>query len=256
MIISLLIIPLIGVLFLLPLEPDASSGSKYKIYKWYPFYRESQKNLNINLSSVSSEQSKITVTSGTKRVAGVRETNQLMKKIALFVSLFNLLISIYMWFQFDNSSTNFQFVYEFNNLNFCHFHVGVDGISLYFVVRLLTFKLLSKPSKSFIILLKRCRPWCFFTSAKFFFLFAYIYCKMVLYSAYELFVRVQPYILLPLPCLNRLRQGFRDLQKIGRKIGGILSVFYQGAVIFLILLLLVIIFILFLCYFFNYFTSI
>ena len=65
------------------------------------------------------------------------EANTLMKNLALFVSLLNLLISIYMWFQFDNSSTSYQFVYEFNNLNFCHFHVGVDGISLYFVVRLL-----------------------------------------------------------------------------------------------------------------------
>ena len=62
------------------------------------------------------------------------QEKELMKKIALFVSLLNLLVSIYMWFQFDNSSANYQFVYEFNSLNFCHFHVGVDGISLYFVL--------------------------------------------------------------------------------------------------------------------------
>ena len=57
-----------------------------------------------------------------------------MKKIALFISLLNLLISVYMWFQFDYNSTSYQFVYEFNTLNFCHFHVGVDGISLFFVL--------------------------------------------------------------------------------------------------------------------------
>ena len=58
-----------------------------------------------------------------------------MKKIALSASLLNLIISIIIWFQFDSNITSYQFVYEFNQLNFCHFHVGVDGISLYFVVR-------------------------------------------------------------------------------------------------------------------------
>ena len=39
-----------------------------------------------------------------------------------------------MWFQFDFNSTSYQFVYEFNQLKFCHFHVGIDGIALYFVL--------------------------------------------------------------------------------------------------------------------------
>jgi NADH-ubiquinone oxidoreductase chain 4 len=91
MILSLLIIPLIGVLMLLPINQENNSASH-------------------------------------------THTNELMKKIALFFSLLNLLISIYMWFQFDYNTTSYQFVYEFNNLNFCHFHVGIDGISLYFVL--------------------------------------------------------------------------------------------------------------------------
>jgi len=57
-----------------------------------------------------------------------------MKNIALITSLINFLISIYFWIQFDSSTTHYQFVYEFNQLNFCHFNIGIDGISLYFVL--------------------------------------------------------------------------------------------------------------------------
>lgn len=58
----------------------------------------------------------------------------LMKNLALIVSLINLFISILMWVEFDSSTTQYQFVYEFNQLNFFHFNVGIDGISLYFVL--------------------------------------------------------------------------------------------------------------------------
>jgi NADH-ubiquinone oxidoreductase chain 4 len=58
----------------------------------------------------------------------------LMKNLALIVSLINLFISILMWVEFDASTTQYQFVYEFNQLNFFHFNVGIDGISLYFVL--------------------------------------------------------------------------------------------------------------------------
>jgi len=58
----------------------------------------------------------------------------LMKNLALIISLINLFISILMWVEFDSSTTQYQFVYEFNQLNFFHFNVGIDGISLYFVL--------------------------------------------------------------------------------------------------------------------------
>src|SRR6202795_5188704 len=57
-----------------------------------------------------------------------------MKIIALTTSLINLIISIFMWIQFDSNITQYQFVYEFNQLSFCHFNLGIDGISLYFVL--------------------------------------------------------------------------------------------------------------------------
>lgn len=57
-----------------------------------------------------------------------------MKKIALFFSLLNLLISILMWIEFDSSINGYQFVYEFKELSFCHLNVGIDGTSLYFIL--------------------------------------------------------------------------------------------------------------------------
>jgi NADH-ubiquinone oxidoreductase chain 4 len=57
-----------------------------------------------------------------------------MKKIALMSSLINFILSIYLWIQFDSSTSQYQFVYEFNNLSFCHLNIGVDGISIYFVL--------------------------------------------------------------------------------------------------------------------------
>ena len=56
------------------------------------------------------------------------------KKIALGTSLVNLILSIYLWVQFDSSSSQYQFVYSFTELSFCHFNIGIDGISLYFVL--------------------------------------------------------------------------------------------------------------------------
>jgi proton-translocating NADH-quinone oxidoreductase chain M len=57
-----------------------------------------------------------------------------MKKIALTTSLINLFISLFIWYQFDSNTTQYQFVSEFNQLNFCHLNFGVDGLSLFFVL--------------------------------------------------------------------------------------------------------------------------
>jgi NADH-ubiquinone oxidoreductase chain 4 len=57
-----------------------------------------------------------------------------LKQIALTTSLINLFISIFIWFQFDSNTSQYQFIYEFNQLSFCHFNLGIDGISLYFVL--------------------------------------------------------------------------------------------------------------------------
>src|ERR1700761_4521459 len=62
------------------------------------------------------------------------ESHSQMKKIALTTSLINFFISLFIWYQFDSNTTQYQFVSEFNQLNFCHLNFGIDGISLYFVL--------------------------------------------------------------------------------------------------------------------------
>lgn len=57
-----------------------------------------------------------------------------MKQIALATSMVNFILSIVLWGEFDSSSLQYQFVQEFNSLSFCHLNIGVDGISLYFVL--------------------------------------------------------------------------------------------------------------------------
>jgi NADH-ubiquinone oxidoreductase chain 4 len=57
-----------------------------------------------------------------------------MRNIALSTSLINFIVSIFLWLQFDSNSTDYQFVYEFTKLSFCHFNIGIDGISLYYVL--------------------------------------------------------------------------------------------------------------------------
>jgi NADH-ubiquinone oxidoreductase chain 4 len=67
------------------------------------------------------------------------ESKNYMRKIALTTSLINFFISLFIWYHFDSSQTQYQFVtnwgiQEFNQLNFFHLNFGIDGISLYFVL--------------------------------------------------------------------------------------------------------------------------
>ena len=58
-----------------------------------------------------------------------------VKYVALFTSIVNFLISLYLWNSFDNSLSNFQFVEERVWLDgFVNYKVGIDGISILFVV--------------------------------------------------------------------------------------------------------------------------
>ena len=54
------------------------------------------------------------------------ESQQKMKKIALFTSVINFILSIYLWIQFDCNTNQYQFVYEFNQISFCHLDIEID----------------------------------------------------------------------------------------------------------------------------------
>lgn len=72
---------------------------------------------------------------GTIILLPMESTSQIqMRKIALLTSLINFFISLFIWYSFDSNTTQYQFVSEFNSLQFCHLNFGIDGISLYFVL--------------------------------------------------------------------------------------------------------------------------
>ena len=57
------------------------------------------------------------------------------KYVALFTSFVNFLISIYLWYLFDPYISSFQFVEERKWLeNFVNYKVGIDGISILFII--------------------------------------------------------------------------------------------------------------------------
>jgi len=63
------------------------------------------------------------------------ETSNAIKYVALFASFVNFLISIYLWYLFDESTSSFQFIEEKEWLRgFVNYKVGIDGISILFII--------------------------------------------------------------------------------------------------------------------------
>ena len=56
------------------------------------------------------------------------------KIIAFITSILNLIVSLVIFILFDFSSNQFQFVQEHYDMNFFDVYLGVDGISIYFVL--------------------------------------------------------------------------------------------------------------------------
>ena len=57
------------------------------------------------------------------------------KYVAIFTSVANFFLSLVLWYYFDNSIPDFQFVEEKNWISgFINFQLGVDGISILFII--------------------------------------------------------------------------------------------------------------------------
>lgn len=56
------------------------------------------------------------------------------KVVALAASIVNLFISLIIFILFNFSSNQFQFVQEYHRISNFDFYLGVDGISIYFVL--------------------------------------------------------------------------------------------------------------------------
>jgi len=59
---------------------------------------------------------------------------KLLKIIALIATIIDLIISIIIYILFDCSSKQFQFVQEHYQVNYFDFYLGIDGLSIYFVL--------------------------------------------------------------------------------------------------------------------------
>jgi len=63
------------------------------------------------------------------------KNNNTVKYVALFTSFVNFFLSIYLWVLFDHTTSEFQFVEERVWIkNFINYKVGVDGISILFIL--------------------------------------------------------------------------------------------------------------------------
>jgi NADH:ubiquinone oxidoreductase subunit 4 (subunit M) len=57
-----------------------------------------------------------------------------IKTIALTTSVINLFISLVIFILFDFSSNQFQLVQEYHEISTFDFYLGLDGLSIYFVL--------------------------------------------------------------------------------------------------------------------------
>jgi len=63
------------------------------------------------------------------------ENKSTTKYVALFTSVINFLLSIYLWLLFDQSTSDFQFIEDRVWLvGFINYKVGIDGISILFII--------------------------------------------------------------------------------------------------------------------------
>lgn len=63
-----------------------------------------------------------------------KNLTQKIKLTALFTSIINVFISLLIFITFDFSSNQFQFVQEYHKISFLDIYLGIDGISIYFVL--------------------------------------------------------------------------------------------------------------------------
>jgi NADH-ubiquinone oxidoreductase chain 4 len=57
-----------------------------------------------------------------------------IKITALYTSIINFLISLFIYIVFDYSNIDYQFVQEITELKGLNIYIGIDGISIYFIL--------------------------------------------------------------------------------------------------------------------------
>ena len=114
---TLLGIPLVGIFLIASLR-------SYSTVKW-----ENTSSVNPELSGKNILNSLIL-----NKIDNTNNLEKLYKKIAFITSILNLIISLIIYILFDFSNNQFQFIQEHYNLGYYEIYLGVDGLSIYFVL--------------------------------------------------------------------------------------------------------------------------
>ncbi len=65
----------------------------------------------------------------------LKNTEKNSKYVAIFSTLVNFFLSVYLWYLFDTTTSDFQFIEEREWINgFINFQLGIDGISILFIL--------------------------------------------------------------------------------------------------------------------------
>jgi NADH-ubiquinone oxidoreductase chain 4 len=62
------------------------------------------------------------------------QKDKLLKTTALFFTILDLIVSLVIYILYDNSNKNFQFIQEHFDIGYYEFYLGIDGLSIYFVL--------------------------------------------------------------------------------------------------------------------------
>jgi len=121
LLLTLLLVPLVGILIILTSE-------QARVYNVTGLATNGETALHPEeVMGSSAALSENVYKENTKR------TKQI-KQIALSASIINLIISLVIFILFDFSSNQFQFVQEYHEVSYFHIYLGLDGLSIYFVL--------------------------------------------------------------------------------------------------------------------------
>src|SRR6266550_3378268 len=76
-----------------------------------------------------------------------------IKKIGIITATLNLLVSLLIFFLFDYSSNQFQFVKEYYEISYFDFYLGLDGLSIYFVLLTTIITSINENVRSYVIII-------------------------------------------------------------------------------------------------------
>lgn len=88
---------------------------------------------NSAISQESSNQNSSYVT-GSADISLPDPINRYLKSVALKTSIFTLALSLVLFIVFDFSTVGFQFVQEYHEISSFNLYLGMDGLSIYFVL--------------------------------------------------------------------------------------------------------------------------